>query len=347
MRKESGYCKLKISQAYIEITNLCNLNCRSCYNRSGLTKKVVEIPLEVLSKSVDKLINDFGCEHITISGGEPTLHSEFEKILDYIEALPITATIITNGTTNCSLLTERYTNNAKFEIQVSLDGSCEEINCHTRGKGNFDKAISFIKSINGTRTPALKMVVSQKNIDDVPDLYRLALELNCHPGVSFVSPIGNASNNKEEIELTPKQKLQLLRTINKLNKESNFETQLPRCSAHCPLSMPELDMSVLIKPNGDIHPCQMLYHDKYCMGNIFADDKQTILQTAKHITDIAQMRVETDFNCGKCIVKNYCKKGCIAYAEMNTGSPLGNDGECEYRKLQFLGFDLIENNLIK
>lgn len=338
---------MKIVQAYIEITNLCNLNCRSCYNRSGLTKNTVEIPFDKLTQSIDRLINEFGCEHITISGGEPTLHSEFNKIPNYLDTLPITSSIITNGTTNCSLLIEKYNNKAKFDIQVSLDGSSEESNCKTRGKGSFNKTISFIKNINKTRTPAIKMVISKNNIDDVENFYRLALELNCFPEVSFVSPIGNASDNQSEIEISPKQKLCLLKTVNKLNKELNIETHLPRCTVYCPLSVPESDMSVLIKPNGDIHPCQMLYNNKYHMGNIFTDDTQAIIDKTKQITNIAQKRLEINFNCDRCVIKNFCKKGCIAYAEMNSGSPLGNDGECEYRKLQFLGFDIHENGLIK
>ena len=34
---------MRISKAYIEITNRCNLNCTTCYNRSGLNTVTREI----------------------------------------------------------------------------------------------------------------------------------------------------------------------------------------------------------------------------------------------------------------------------------------------------------------
>jgi MoaA/NifB/PqqE/SkfB family radical SAM enzyme len=33
-------------------------------------------------------------------------------------------------------------------------------------------------------------------------------------------------------------------------------------------------------------------------------------------------------------MKHACHHGCIANAQNNSGDPLGNNGECEYRKLQ-------------
>ena len=39
---------MNIRTVYVEITNQCNLNCRTCYNRSGLNRTRREISAEEL-----------------------------------------------------------------------------------------------------------------------------------------------------------------------------------------------------------------------------------------------------------------------------------------------------------
>ena len=34
---------MKVKTVYVEITNQCNLNCRTCYNRSGLNRERREL----------------------------------------------------------------------------------------------------------------------------------------------------------------------------------------------------------------------------------------------------------------------------------------------------------------
>lgn len=84
----------------------------------------------------------------------------------------------------------------------------------------------------------------------------------------------------------------------------------------------------------------MLYNKKYCLGNILYDDMTTFDKSIEKIVSIAKKREQTDFGCERCLARDFCQKGCLAFAEMKSGDPLGNDGECLYRKLQFLGFDI-------
>ena len=34
---------MNVKSVYVETTNICNLNCKTCYNRSGLNKERKEI----------------------------------------------------------------------------------------------------------------------------------------------------------------------------------------------------------------------------------------------------------------------------------------------------------------
>ena len=52
---------MKIEKAYIEITNICNLNCQTCYNRSGLNKERREISVEQLENAI-LLLSKYGAK---------------------------------------------------------------------------------------------------------------------------------------------------------------------------------------------------------------------------------------------------------------------------------------------
>ena len=357
-----------IERAYVEITNICNLNCRSCYNRSGLNHTRCELSYEEFARLADRLTDEFGCNHITLSGGEPTLHRDFETLLDKLYSLPISVSIVTNGTTNCKRICDEY-NNGRLAIQLSLDGSTDEINAETRGSGNFEKTVRFLEKLEKPSikskafdsadvettsgkemckpSPVLKMVVSQKNIDDVEAFFGFALSHDCIPNYDFIAPIGNAGDKWNSLDLSAKQKLRVLREINQLNKKYGVNISLPLCTSTCPLSNPDTKISALIKSNGDIHPCQMLYNEKYKLGNILTDKKEAITERMAEITAIAAKREQTDFGCNRCLARQFCKGGCMAFADMRSGDLLANDGDCEYRKFQLVGFSAIEQGMIK
>ena len=84
---------MNIKTVYIEITNQCNLNCATCYNRSGLNRSRVELSFDQIENTLN-LFLPFGLQRFLLSGGEPTLHSEFEKILDLIDKYPQLASAI-------------------------------------------------------------------------------------------------------------------------------------------------------------------------------------------------------------------------------------------------------------
>lgn len=296
-------------------------------------------------KIANRLINEFGCNRISLSGGEPTTNSEFDKILDTLLSLNVAATIVTNGTTNCKKLIDSFNSN-NLTIQISLDGSCEEINSLTRGTGNFAKAVNFIAKLDKKNRTLLKMVVSKNNFNDVTNFFEFAVFIGCMPQFDFIVPMGNAIDKWDVLTLTAKEKLSVLRTIDLLNKKHGISSKLPLCSSSCPLSDPDTELSVLIKTNGQVYPCQMLYNEKYCLGNILSSDVSVFDQRIKKISAITKERNLTDFGCQRCVVKDCCKKGCMALAEMKTGSPLEDDGECLFRKLQFLGLSLNEQRAI-
>lgn len=226
-------------------------------------------------------------------------------------------------------------------MQVSLDGSNEEQNSKTRGIGNFKKAISFIKQIHTSAVqPLLKMVISQNNYDDIESFYKLALSVGFIPEFAFIYKFGNGSDNWENKGLSAQQKLKALKLIDKLNHEYNATAFLPLCTTKCPFVDSFENLSLCIKVDGSIQPCQSLYDSAYSLGNIFRFKENNILKRLNYISSLAQKHFSTDYNCDKCLLKEGCGKGCMAMAVNLHDDPLSDDGDCQFRKLQFLEYNL-------
>lgn len=331
---------MKIKTVYIEITNRCNLNCKTCYNRSGLNKTTKEISIEQI-KNVISLFSKYGAYRFLFSGGEPTLHSKFYELTELIKKYPnYSFGIVTNGTTNNTHLANLINSSNNCTLQISLDGSSEDENKLTRGAGNFAKAISFAKMIKGNNKNLLKMVISKANYKSVEAFYELALSLNFIPEFAFIYKSGNAIDNWDTNCLTAQEKVQILTLIDKLNSKYSINAFLPKCTMNCTFLSDDNELSICIKTDGSIQPCQSLYDSQYTLSNAFDFNENHFVQNLHKIQNIAKSRLCIDYDCNKCIVNKICGRGCMAEAYNLNADPLKNDGNCEYRKLQFINYDL-------
>ena len=80
-----------------EITSSCNLKCPMCFASSGPGGK--HLGFEECCAQIDRLVKVEGrAEVLQLSGGEPTIHPDFLRILEYAHAQPIDQVMInTNG----------------------------------------------------------------------------------------------------------------------------------------------------------------------------------------------------------------------------------------------------------
>lgn len=331
---------MKIETAYVEITNRCNLNCMTCYNRSGLNRVTKEISPEQL-EYIYLRFRPYGMRRLLISGGEPSLHSRFHEILTLADKYPeLTLGIVTNGTNYDPVLIESLNTKPNMTLQISLDGASEESNRKVRAAGNFEKTLAFAKKIAMRETPRLKMVISKYNLEDVEPFYRLALSLGFQPEYAFIYRSGNACDNWEDKLLSTHDKIHVLKLLDRLNKELGGDAFLPRCTSKCPYTDGLHELSVSIRVDGVMQPCQMLHDPLYSIGNVFSDDDDTVLARLENTVQMAKRRMSIDYGCGMCFLRNVCGHGCMGAASAITGDALGDDGECAYRKSVCLGFDL-------
>jgi MoaA/NifB/PqqE/SkfB family radical SAM enzyme len=103
--------------AHIIPIRRCNLACEYCNEYDDFSKPV---PTETMFHRVDKLA-ELGTSVITISGGEPLLHPELDKIIHRVRECGMIAGMITNGYLLTAERIERL-NHAGLEwLQISID----------------------------------------------------------------------------------------------------------------------------------------------------------------------------------------------------------------------------------
>ena len=328
---------MKVDAAYLEITNRCNLNCATCYNRSGLNRETQELRFDDLLICIQRL-QACGCKSFTFSGGEPTLYRELDKLLTYIERNPqLDFSLVTNGTCVTQPILQRLAALPNLKVQVSLDGSCEEESAKTRGEGNFEKAIMTLRGFRDAGIPCFAAcVVSRRNLSDVQPFFERMREEKITPSFSFIMRQGNGSDDWEEKGLTSVEKIKVMGLLRSLTREGEIPIAIPGCSYACPLAEEGKGLNVLVKNDGSLYPCQSLYDPSYCMGNLLSDSDEILESGAHYIRNLAQKRRETDFGCATCMIRSQCGKGCIAIADSIGGSALADDGECTLRKAFFL-----------
>ena len=154
-----------------EITGLCNLMCKHCYNAQYNTGKndLSLIKIGELLKEMNKM-NVF---RMQISGGEPFLRSDLFEIFNYIYENKMHLDGIF---TNATVIDDKLAKQLKYlpwntEIVISLDG-ITQTHDDLRGFGAYKKAWAGIKNLdkNGVNI-TINTMLYKNNKDEIDKLY--------------------------------------------------------------------------------------------------------------------------------------------------------------------------------
>lgn len=121
----------------VELTDRCNLSCPMCFASSGPSGK--DHPIESVIAALDRLVAAEGrAEVCQLSGGEPTLHPEFCRIVDEALRRPIDYVMInTNGirlAKDAELVRFLAERRERIEIYLQWDGEDDDLLLRLRGE---------------------------------------------------------------------------------------------------------------------------------------------------------------------------------------------------------------------
>lgn len=174
----------------VEMTSSCNLKCPMCYASSG--PGGTHLSYEECVRSIDRLVATEGrAEVLQLSGGEPTIHPDFVRVLDYAVAQPIDIIMVnTNGLrlAHDPALVEAIASHApRVEVYFQFDSFEEKSTEALRGERVVATKLRALEALGrrGVKTSLVCTLQAGVNDHEVGALVKYGLERPWITGISF------------------------------------------------------------------------------------------------------------------------------------------------------------------
>ena len=167
---------------YFYLTTGCNLACQHCwlapqYQPDGGTGG--HLSFDLFKLAIEEGL-PLGLSRVKLTGGEPLLHPDFVRMIDFLKEKKLGVTIETNGTLMTPQLASQLRGSGVVsDISVSIDGATAKTHDAFRGvKGSFDKACQGMDYLvaAGFR-PQIIMSLHTGNVDEIEAEIKLAEKL--------------------------------------------------------------------------------------------------------------------------------------------------------------------------
>lgn len=175
----------QLAKIYIETTNKCNLNCRTCIRNDW------DVELGQMSSPTFQLIlNDLGRlspapRLVFVGMGEPLAHPETPSMIAQAKKLGLWVELVTNGTLLQAEQARQLIEANLDVLWVSLDGAKPESYTDVRLGANLPQVLENVTRFRNLRPPShrprpeigIVFVAMRRNIDDLPDVLALGRRL--------------------------------------------------------------------------------------------------------------------------------------------------------------------------
>lgn len=160
----------------VELTNICNLHCSYCLrDEDALYHSPAHfLPVGLFARVAGQARECMRIEQVMFTGGEPTLHPDFEKIIESVAALDLQCSFVTNGWhfERVWPLLQQHRETVTH-VAFSLDGATRETHDRWRGEGSFERVVRAFSRCWASQFPFQVKVGIRR--DTVPQLEQIAL----------------------------------------------------------------------------------------------------------------------------------------------------------------------------
>ncbi|NVM01779.1 MAG: radical SAM protein [Candidatus Helarchaeota archaeon] len=159
----------KSSQAptYVSLffTRKCNLNCSYCKASKNITTQ--DISIEKWKYIID-LLNDLGCRHITIYGGEPTIRSDLPEMIKHCTKKGILTHVVSNGIAINEEMLKEYVKNGYFILGISIDNFSATKSSQKIYRSEFIDLLSEIKKRYPSKIDlCFNIIITRENLNQL------------------------------------------------------------------------------------------------------------------------------------------------------------------------------------
>ncbi len=257
----------------IGLIHKCNCLCIMCPNSLSYRKLKDMTKLEFF-EWVDRLTPDVN--HITFTGGEPTLRRDLFELINYVNQKrpDIHMRLLTNARMFYykSYLDDFLAQGLKnLEFGIPICGpNAKTHDKVTKAKGSFEQTMGGMKNLmaNGFLVE-LRIVINKINLDELNNMSELIKkELNDVLRITFyyMQITGNALKNKDEVFISYKKirdKIDI--ALNSLNGFTIGLCHFPLCTVN-PKWWPIVWRSVVDRKLFFPEKCNLCLYKKYCLG---------------------------------------------------------------------------------
>ncbi len=264
----------KYRKIYIEVTNICNLDCSFCPK----TKRAAKFMSYNNFTNILEKVYDKGEKFYLHVMGEALLHPEIDSILTLCKDYKLNVNITTNGT---------LLNNANIDcLPTSM---CISLHSFEKNDTNFtleeylSDIVSYCKKVENkdTYTELRLWSINQENINEENNVFLLAyledklnLEINLKEVIDdyFKKQKEGIKNRRFNIKLKDKLYLSMAKEFTWPNSKEVIEKEV---NGFCY----GLRNQIAILVNGDVSPCCLDSEGEIKLGNLLNEDFNSIISS--------------------------------------------------------------------
>ncbi|MEZ4322579.1 MAG: radical SAM protein [Myxococcota bacterium] len=175
----------------VEITDHCNLACPVCYAESG-PHRPGHRDFETVLRMLDAVVASEGAPDVVqLSGGEPTLHPDFLRIVEACRERPIRHLMVnTNGiriARDPAFVDSLVPFKKNFEIYLQFDSLRDSVHQHIRGAKLASIRQAALENLEARGLSTTLVCTLQKGVndDEIGAILEHALSFDCVRGVTF------------------------------------------------------------------------------------------------------------------------------------------------------------------
>jgi len=328
------------STCIFEITRRCNLRCIHCENQCGEISQR-ELSTEQI-RSVARGLAQLGCRHVDVTGGEPLLHPDWDKLCRDFVDVGLRVAVISNGTLLDGDRLTRAVDAGVAALGISLDGlpsTHDSIRLRQgAGPSPWREAVAAIERALSRLETIVITAVNRRNLAELPALHDFLATLGVKRWqIQLVIPMGRALEAAQPIVIAPAD----LEPLTAFLVAARASGKTPRVDVSDTIGyFSEREMglrgspespslwtgcqagirAVAITYDGRVRGCSML-PPEFDAGDLHDESIATIWNDAERFAystrfDAANLAGA----CARCRVGPLCRAGCTTMAYWTTGS---------------------------
>lgn len=309
---------------HIDLTTVCPLKCPHCYK--DISQNTV-MSFEYFSGIIEQA-KAIGVFQVALGGGEPLIVKNLPEFAMKVSSYGMACTITTSGYgLTTELLKELKASDVKH-IQVSLNGSTEEINSYSRD--GFDYAVSALNILSESDAPfGVNWVARMDNVKDFENIVSYAKRLKAD-NINILRYKPAVRENYKKNALTNGEFYSLVEAIKKVSgikikidsALSNilcylYGNQINPINSGCGAGR----RFMMIDSSGRFKPCSHMS---------LVSEERDILQYWINSPDLEKLRRGEECICGECKECSYLNvcRGCRAICERINNDINAGENSC-------------------